>query len=403
MKALTLLLVLALAPTAALAQEFALPIGISNDTVTLPDSPVIGMSTSATDTGSDGQDVIYPPLPPGGFYAYLQAPDGRNLLEDYRLSPPATSPTVYTLIYSSNDGPVQLSWDNAILNASGMTFTITDGDDFSQDMNSTTSLDTSVDPTLAFGLYIEAIPGAPPAGPANVSAVAESSSSIGLSWDDTSTETGYRVQREFGTGLWGVVAEPGQDATSYTDSGLSVDTEYCYRVFALNAFGQSAPSPTVCATTAVALSASPSVVAFTLDEGPNADTAPFTVSASDATTPTVALAAVDDDTGSAPTWLTVPATVTAGTAADADVDASGLPAGSYAATVTATAAGYLTTTLAVTLEVEAVTGCSPTWSASLTLTDGDGEARALELGTRPGASDDYDPGCDAVSPGYQGD
>ncbi len=88
-----------------------------------------------------------------------------------------------------------------------------------------------------------------------------------------------------------------------------------------------------------------------------------TVVAGDASTPTVDLAAIDNDTLVAPTWLSLPALWPARTPITFDVDATGLAVGSYSATVTASALGYVDGTLDVFLAV------TPTASDETVLVD----------------------------------
>ena len=74
-------------------------------------------------------------------------------------------------------------------------------------------------------------------------------------------------------------------------------------------------------------------------------------STSDASTPTINLLAVDDATGLAPTWMTIPASVVAGNPVSVDVDPLGLAPGVYTATVTGSSAGYNNGIFTVTLTV----------------------------------------------------
>ena len=89
----------------------------------------------------------------------------------------------------------------------------------------------------------------PPAIP-TLTAQAQSSSEIVLTWSDVATETGYRIERsdDGGTG-WATIGTAGQDVTSFTDAGLSPGTGYAYRVIAINAGGESAPSTPAFTTT----------------------------------------------------------------------------------------------------------------------------------------------------------
>lgn len=81
-----------------------------------------------------------------------------------------------------------------------------------------------------------------------------------------------------------------------------------------------------------------------------------TVTASNGTTPAVALSAIDPVTELPPTWLTVPSAVGADLPFDVDVDLSGLVAGTYYARIYATADGFTGAAFTVTLYVTAVGG-----------------------------------------------
>ena len=85
-----------------------------------------------------------------------------------------------------------------------------------------------------------------PTAPSGLSATAQSSSSVSLSWTDASSnETGFKVYR--GGSL---ITTTDANTTSYTDSsGLSASTSYSYYVKATNASGDSAATSTVSATT----------------------------------------------------------------------------------------------------------------------------------------------------------
>jgi hypothetical protein len=73
---------------------------------------------------------------------------------------------------------------------------------------------------------------------------------IALTWTDVSDETGYRVERSLdGSTGWVELATTGQDVTMYVNATLSPGTTYFYRVIAMNAGGDSAPSDVVSATT----------------------------------------------------------------------------------------------------------------------------------------------------------
>jgi fibronectin type 3 domain-containing protein len=77
-----------------------------------------------------------------------------------------------------------------------------------------------------------------PATPANVTAQAQSSSSISVSWDSVPDIIGYYVYRAYGSdGSYSQIASTTD--TSYMDSDLSSNTTYYYRVSAHNDNGES--------------------------------------------------------------------------------------------------------------------------------------------------------------------
>ena len=89
----------------------------------------------------------------------------------------------------------------------------------------------------------------PFAPPANLQATVVSDTQIDLSWNPGLGETAYELQRqETGDPGWDVVSNT-ISGTSYSDSGLTADTEYSYRVRGVNSAGESMWSSTVMATT----------------------------------------------------------------------------------------------------------------------------------------------------------
>jgi hypothetical protein len=91
-----------------------------------------------------------------------------------------------------------------------------------------------------------------PASPSNLIATAISSSQINLSWaDNSNNESGFSIEHKLGTaGFYQEIATVGANFTSYQNTGLSANTQYCYRVRAFNAGGYSGYSNESCATTA---------------------------------------------------------------------------------------------------------------------------------------------------------
>jgi subtilisin family serine protease len=89
-----------------------------------------------------------------------------------------------------------------------------------------------------------------PATPWNVSATADSSSSVAVSWSSSGDATGFTVERRIaGQSSWTIVATVNGFARDYTDSGLMSSTTYEYRVIAFSPAGYSSASPIVGVTT----------------------------------------------------------------------------------------------------------------------------------------------------------
>jgi hypothetical protein len=89
-----------------------------------------------------------------------------------------------------------------------------------------------------------------PSVPDNLAAVAQSSSEIYLSWQDTSNiEEGFRVERSEDGISFTEVATVLENGTSYTDSGLTCETQYYYQVRAYNSTGGSGYSNAASALT----------------------------------------------------------------------------------------------------------------------------------------------------------
>ena len=90
--------------------------------------------------------------------------------------------------------------------------------------------------------------GSAPSAPTGVSANATSSSSITISWNAVSGATSYTVYRSSSSnGSYSSVGTT--SSTSFTNTGLSANTTYYYKVTAANSYGTSGYSSTVSATT----------------------------------------------------------------------------------------------------------------------------------------------------------
>lgn len=79
-----------------------------------------------------------------------------------------------------------------------------------------------------------------PIAPSNLTGTVVSTTQINLSWTDHSTnETGFKIERKTGSGVYAVVGTTATDITTFSDAGLTPSTTYTYRVYSNNAFGNS--------------------------------------------------------------------------------------------------------------------------------------------------------------------
>jgi len=88
--------------------------------------------------------------------------------------------------------------------------------------------------------YFRTPTGPPPAPPSELVATAASSTQINLSWQDNSdNESGFQIERMKSSGSYSRIATVGAGVTSYSNTRLSADTAYSYRVKAYNGGGSS--------------------------------------------------------------------------------------------------------------------------------------------------------------------
>jgi uncharacterized protein len=97
----------------------------------------------------------------------------------------------------------------------------------------------------------DTVEGATPTTPSALAATVASASRVDLRWrDNSSNESGFRIERRIGTGAWSQIASVGANATTFASTGLRSSTNYEYRVRAYNGSGTSDYSNTVAARTA---------------------------------------------------------------------------------------------------------------------------------------------------------
>jgi fibronectin type 3 domain-containing protein len=102
----------------------------------------------------------------------------------------------------------------------------------------------------------------PPTAPANVVATASSQTQIGLTWASSSDNvlvTGYELQRCTGAGCSNFANIDTTAATTYSNSGLTQNTTYRYRIRAYDAAGNFSSYSSIASATTVAETTPPSV------------------------------------------------------------------------------------------------------------------------------------------------
>lgn len=105
-----------------------------------------------------------------------------------------------------------------------------------------------------------------PTAPTTLVATAASANQINLTWVDASNnETGFRIERSLSSSTgFALVTTTAANTTSFSNTGLTANTQYFYRVRATNAVGSSAFTPVVNAITVVAPEAPTALVASAL-------------------------------------------------------------------------------------------------------------------------------------------
>jgi hypothetical protein len=98
-----------------------------------------------------------------------------------------------------------------------------------------------------------------PAAPGTLTATAASTTSIDLEWADVPHDTGYEVERSpNGSNGWVQIATRSANVVTYTDTGLTQNTTYYYRVRATGTVGTGNYSDVASATTLPQVPSAPS-------------------------------------------------------------------------------------------------------------------------------------------------
>lgn len=99
-------------------------------------------------------------------------------------------------------------------------------------------------------ITVKTLAGDLPAATSGLKVSATTKTTVTLVWtDNSSNETGFKIERKTGTGSFAQVGTVSANLTTYINTGLKDETEYTYRIRAYNTYGDSAYSGEVNVTT----------------------------------------------------------------------------------------------------------------------------------------------------------
>lgn len=111
---------------------------------------------------------------------------------------------------------------------------------------------------MVMGVAKYDLPAAVPVAPATLGTSAIAQTTVGLSWTDTGTESGFYLERSIGNNTsFAVIATLPANTTTFTNTGLTANSQYYYRVRAFNAKGLSPYTSELSVTTLNTVPAAP--------------------------------------------------------------------------------------------------------------------------------------------------
>lgn len=96
----------------------------------------------------------------------------------------------------------------------------------------------------------------------DLTATRVSNTQIDLAWSNVTGNTGYRIERSTDGYTWALVTSVAQDTVSYSNTGLTNDVTYSYRVRAFDATGGSAWSNIASVTAYSSIGVTPTGIAY---------------------------------------------------------------------------------------------------------------------------------------------
>ncbi|HET7091835.1 MAG TPA: hypothetical protein VFI22_00105, partial [Thermomicrobiales bacterium] len=243
----------------------------TNGTNFTPLASVGANVVSYHDASVSGAGIYY-------YRVYATSSFGNSGASNVAQSTPLQPPAAPTNLSATPATPTQinLKWDDNSGNENGFGIErSTDGVNFSAlasvGAGVTTYQDTSVSGAGMFYYRVHAInaagtsadsniasstPALPPAAPTNLVATPISATEIDLAWSDVSNETGYGIERSSDGTNFSPLTTVAANVTTYHDTSVSGAGVFYYRVYAINANGDSGNS-NVASTTPVLPPAAP--------------------------------------------------------------------------------------------------------------------------------------------------
>jgi hypothetical protein len=301
--------------------------------------------TSTTITGINGTT----------YYVWIKA---KNSAGTSDFSPQASAKplgTPGTLTVTSGDGQLTVSW-TAVAGADSYDVYYSVSDTLpsyahQSDISSTSITITGINGTT-YHVWIKAknstgtsgfspqASGTPLVPPVNIRVVPQLAGSILISWNDAAGGVSYRVYRSDDD--LNYTSAGTSSTSSYTDSGLSANTTYYYKVSTVNGSDESARSEAVSATTPIGTS-----IAITLSPQNDVDISAQSVTILRGEKPTFEVTGTDGTYQ----WYLDGNAINAATAASYILDTASMKLGVYKLTVmVSTGAGKLSGTCRVSVE-----------------------------------------------------
>src|SRR5712691_11070669 len=241
-------------------------IGLAHSTLyTYRVHTIVAGQTSLPSNTASATTLAVAPSPPTGLTATAASSSQINLSWTAPADNGGSGITGYQIERSTDGGS---TW-SSLVNTCGTSTSCSDtglahATTFTYRVSAINSIGTSPSSNTASATTLAVAP----SSPSGLAATAVSPSQIILSWtaptdNGGSAITGYKIERstDGGTTWSALVANPGNTATTYSDTGLSHTTTYTYRISAINSIGTSSASSAVSSTTPIATPSPPTGLA----------------------------------------------------------------------------------------------------------------------------------------------